>query len=274
MHGAGSTIAAVKVLLVSFYWPPAGGGGVQRPLKLAQYLPALGIETHVLAPGRSALGARRPRPARAEEAWVHRARYVGPSGRKPAEELPAAGRCGRRALGHARLFGRRLLVPDENVVLERDGDPGCDPARARARDRRGDHYLAAELRASRRRRRAEGDRHPLARRPARLRRRAPAPARRERSRAGEREGGRGASRGSSRAAPTRSRASRRRSPTRSARSGPAVWSRRSRTAATSTTSPGSTTARPTVPHHPRGQLLRQARPAAVPAGRRTTQAST
>src|ERR687898_224832 len=32
------------------YFPPAGGGGVQRSLKLAQYLPALGVETHVLAP--------------------------------------------------------------------------------------------------------------------------------------------------------------------------------------------------------------------------------
>ena len=40
----------MKALLVSFYFPPAGGGGVQRPLKLAQYLPTMGIETHVLAP--------------------------------------------------------------------------------------------------------------------------------------------------------------------------------------------------------------------------------
>ncbi len=39
-----------EVLLVSFYFPPAGGGGVQRPLKLATHLPAAGIETHVLAP--------------------------------------------------------------------------------------------------------------------------------------------------------------------------------------------------------------------------------
>ena len=44
----------MKLLLVSLYWPPAGGGGVQRPLKFAQYLPALGIETHVLAPDDSA----------------------------------------------------------------------------------------------------------------------------------------------------------------------------------------------------------------------------
>jgi len=40
----------VKVLLVTMYFPPAGGGGVQRPLKFATHLPAHGIETHVLAP--------------------------------------------------------------------------------------------------------------------------------------------------------------------------------------------------------------------------------
>src|SRR5215208_2702876 len=39
----GSSIGRVKLLLVSLYFPPAGGGGVQRPLKFAQYLPALGI---------------------------------------------------------------------------------------------------------------------------------------------------------------------------------------------------------------------------------------
>ena len=40
----------MKLLLVTLYFPPAGGGGVQRPLKFATHLPALGIETHVLAP--------------------------------------------------------------------------------------------------------------------------------------------------------------------------------------------------------------------------------
>ena len=34
---------------MTLYFPPAGGGGVQRPLKFASHLPALGIETHVLA---------------------------------------------------------------------------------------------------------------------------------------------------------------------------------------------------------------------------------
>ena len=104
----------MKLLLVSLYWPPAGGGGVQRPLKFAQYLPALGIETHVLAPDdpkwiHEDAGLRAP-----TQAWVHRARYLGPKGRKPAEEL--YGKEGfERALVQARLAGRRLLVPDENV---------------------------------------------------------------------------------------------------------------------------------------------------------------
>jgi glycosyltransferase involved in cell wall biosynthesis len=48
------------------------------------------------------------------QAWVHRARYIGPKGRKPAEELH--GKSGLPLLAtQARLASRRLLVPDENV---------------------------------------------------------------------------------------------------------------------------------------------------------------
>ena len=104
----------VKLLLVSLYWPPAGGGGVQRPLKFAQYLPALGIETHVLAPDDSKWIHQDADLRQPTQAWVHRARYVGPKGRKPAEELH--GKEGlERALVQAKLASRRLLVPDENV---------------------------------------------------------------------------------------------------------------------------------------------------------------
>jgi glycosyltransferase involved in cell wall biosynthesis len=104
----------VKVLLVTLYFPPAGGGGVQRPLKLAQYLPALGIETHVLAPDDPKWIHVDPELRVPTQAWVHRARYLGPKGRKPAEELH--GTTGLvRAATKARLASRRLLVPDENV---------------------------------------------------------------------------------------------------------------------------------------------------------------
>ncbi|HEY5295651.1 MAG TPA: glycosyltransferase [Gaiellaceae bacterium] len=104
----------MKVLIVTMYFPPSGGGGVQRPLKFATHLPELGIETHVLAPDDSKWIHRDEELQPPTLAWVHRARYFGPKGRKPAEELH--GTQGLERLGvHARLAGRRLLVPDENV---------------------------------------------------------------------------------------------------------------------------------------------------------------
>ncbi len=104
----------MKVLLVTMYFPPAGGGGVQRPLKFATHLPALGIETHVLAPDDPKWIHRDEDPLPPMLAWVHRARYVGPKGRKPAEELHGTSGL-ERAGKQLQLAGRRLLVPDENV---------------------------------------------------------------------------------------------------------------------------------------------------------------
>jgi glycosyltransferase involved in cell wall biosynthesis len=37
-----------KVLIISYYWPPSGGAGVQRWLKLSKYLALQGIEVHIL----------------------------------------------------------------------------------------------------------------------------------------------------------------------------------------------------------------------------------
>src|SRR5439155_8639822 len=92
-----------------------GGGGVQRPLKFASHLPALGVETHVLAPHDPKWvheDADLPLPT---QAWIHRARYVGPRGRRIADEQH--GRSGvELALMRASTVGRRLLVPDENVT--------------------------------------------------------------------------------------------------------------------------------------------------------------
>jgi glycosyltransferase involved in cell wall biosynthesis len=104
----------VKLLLVTMYFPPAGGGGVQRPLKFATHLPAHGIETHVLAPDDPKWIHVDSELQPPTQAWVHRARYLGPRARKLAEELH-----GRRGLDRvsrqARSLSRRLLVPDENV---------------------------------------------------------------------------------------------------------------------------------------------------------------
>ena len=104
----------MKVLLVTMYFPPAGGGGVQRPLKLATHLPELGLETHVLAPDDPKWVHRDEHLPMPTLAWVHRAHFVGPRGRRPAEELH--GTTGlERYSRQLELFGRRLLVPDEGV---------------------------------------------------------------------------------------------------------------------------------------------------------------
>ncbi len=99
---------------MTMYFPPAGGGGVQRPLKFATHLPELGIETHVLAPDDPKWIHRDDELQPPTLAWVHRARYLGPKGRKPAEELHGT-RGLERVSRQARLAGRRLLLPDENV---------------------------------------------------------------------------------------------------------------------------------------------------------------
>jgi glycosyltransferase involved in cell wall biosynthesis len=105
----------VKALLVTLHFPPAGGGGVQRSLKLAQYLPALGIETHVLAPDDPKWLHRDPDLRVPTQAWVHRVRYLGPRAMKPAEELRGAEGL-ERALVQAQVTARRLLVPDAGVT--------------------------------------------------------------------------------------------------------------------------------------------------------------
>ena len=100
---------------MTMYFPPAGGGGVQRSLKLAQYLPALGVETHVLAPDDPKWVHRDPELRVPTQAWIHRARYIGPRGRKPAEELRATDGL-ERALIQVQVTARRLLVPDASVT--------------------------------------------------------------------------------------------------------------------------------------------------------------
>jgi len=39
-----------KVLIITYYWPPSGGSGVQRWLKFVKYLPSFGWEPHVFTP--------------------------------------------------------------------------------------------------------------------------------------------------------------------------------------------------------------------------------
>ena len=97
------------------YWPPAGGAGVQRPLRLAQHLVELGFDVHVLAPDDSKWLHRDASLATPPGVAVHRARNIGPRARRPAEELRAARGLDRLAL-RASLTARAALVPDASVL--------------------------------------------------------------------------------------------------------------------------------------------------------------
>jgi hypothetical protein len=37
-------MSKTKVLIITYYWPPAGGPGVQRWLKFVKYLTEFGVE--------------------------------------------------------------------------------------------------------------------------------------------------------------------------------------------------------------------------------------
>jgi glycosyltransferase involved in cell wall biosynthesis len=43
-------MAERKVLIITYYWPPAGGAGVQRWLKFVKYLTKMGFELHIYTP--------------------------------------------------------------------------------------------------------------------------------------------------------------------------------------------------------------------------------
>lgn len=105
----------MKVLLVTLFFPPTGGGGVQRPLKFATHLAALGYETHVLTPDDSKWIERDESLCLPPGVRVTRARNLSPASRLLGAELYGARGLSRLA-AHARSLPRRALAPDANVL--------------------------------------------------------------------------------------------------------------------------------------------------------------
>jgi glycosyltransferase involved in cell wall biosynthesis len=105
----------VKLLIATYFFPPAGGAGAHRPLKLAAHLPDFGVATAVLAP-EDPKWVERDDTLRAPPAVrVHRVPYLGPRTRVRGEELH-----GRRGASRARrelsFIVPRLLVPDQHAA--------------------------------------------------------------------------------------------------------------------------------------------------------------
>jgi glycosyltransferase involved in cell wall biosynthesis len=106
----------VRLLLIAFYFPPAGGGGVQRTLKFCRDLPDLGVDVDVLAPSDPKWFAL-DEPLLAAipaQTTVHRTRFLGPRSSLRGEVLRNAHGL-RRAAVHARYAYERALVPDKAV---------------------------------------------------------------------------------------------------------------------------------------------------------------
>ena len=85
----------MRVLIVSFYFPPAGGGGVQRVLKLCRHLPELGIDVDVLAPDDPKWSAVDP----------------GLAADIPDQTCEATAQSRTRFFGHRQLLRRHSITP-------------------------------------------------------------------------------------------------------------------------------------------------------------------
>ena len=92
----------MRVLFVAFYFPPAGGGGVQRTLKFCKFLPEHGIDVHVLTPDDPKWFARDDGLLGSvpDATTVHRCRFLGPRATSHADALrgrpPSASSASRR----------------------------------------------------------------------------------------------------------------------------------------------------------------------------------
>lgn len=118
----------LRVLFVAFYYPPTGGGGVERTLQFSQRLPGLGVDVEMLVPTDAKWLAEDPAsiariPAEVE---VHRVPYRGPSLRVlPGERIRAQPTRLRRLATRAALAPQRLLVPDANAPWLADVVPAA-----------------------------------------------------------------------------------------------------------------------------------------------------
>ena len=100
---------------MTMYFPPAGGAGVHRLLKLAGHLAELGFDVHVLAPDDPKWVHRDPSLSPPANVTVHRARNIGPRARLRRDEaLPA--RALERLRARSLIQFRRVLVPDASVL--------------------------------------------------------------------------------------------------------------------------------------------------------------
>jgi glycosyltransferase involved in cell wall biosynthesis len=119
----------MRVVLVSYTFPPVGGAGVGRVLKLSKFLPEHGIEPVVLTAANPSVPVQDPGLARdlPPDLEIHRVRTLEPSyrmkraaWRERAAREASGGRAAlrQRAIGLAAGLARRALVPDPQILWQ------------------------------------------------------------------------------------------------------------------------------------------------------------
>lgn len=128
-----------KVLIISYLFPPIGGGGVQRALKMAKYLPQYGWEAHILTVSEDVYFASKDASLLKqlpESAVIHRASQIDLYPRRQAPnsdnaQASAAPKSNnitpkkvnkRAALLRRFLKGikNRILIPDDQILWYRN----------------------------------------------------------------------------------------------------------------------------------------------------------
>lgn len=123
-----------RVLVVAYHFPPIGGSGVQRALKLARYLPDAGWKVHVLTTGHTHYPLLDPGlgDELGEEVVVHRVRGLDPGGlaatigkRLERHGVTATAPSGPSGVTENRIFWRleklygRLRLPEPEMLWVR-----------------------------------------------------------------------------------------------------------------------------------------------------------
>lgn len=117
-----------KVLIVTYYWPPAGGAGVQRFLKFVKYFPDYGIDPVVLTCSNPTYPIQDATLAEDIPAGVpvHAARTIEPfgiysrlTGTSPEKAADPTNVLGTKTLGLpqrlARWLRANIFIPDARV---------------------------------------------------------------------------------------------------------------------------------------------------------------
>jgi glycosyltransferase involved in cell wall biosynthesis len=115
-------VSAVRALIVSYAFPPVGGAGVQRVLKLVKYLPVHGVTPTVLTVRNPSVPVRDPSLERDIPSGVEVVRvptlepsYAAKEEAQRATSAPSRGLAARAKAGLVR-FGAVLLIPDSQTL--------------------------------------------------------------------------------------------------------------------------------------------------------------